>query len=537
MRKDLSILREKKHSQRGKSCNLFWFDSILRIVEQINFKHIPISTKFDHLSREDLIEQNTVLESELLVAFREIYRLKSQNLTDEQLRLILFEQLKDLRDTRFGSSPERYKKPEEKKAPKPPGPKPKLPSERYPNVPVREELVPFDEVPMCDACGKALVDSGMTEDSEQLNVIPKKFEIVRWVRPKFRCSCHACIKLPPVPKRIIVGSSYSDQMIIDVVSSKYCDLVPIERYVAMAARGGLKGLPPQSLIELTHQFAEFVRCVYKLIKEGVMQARVLHADETPHKMLEGSDTKNWYLWGFSTQHLCFLKAHDTRSGDVAIDLLKDSLCEVVLTDVFSGYAKAERVVNEDRQITGKTLIANAKCNAHARRYFFKAWPKYKEAEFYLDQYHEIYQLESETKGKPPDEILRIRSQMRAKFEAMKVRAIEELPRYPSGLKLRTALSYFLENHQDLTLFLNQSDVPIDNNLQERLLRSHVVGRKTWYGTHSERGAETAAILFSIIETCKLNTINPREYLENLAKDLLNGQKPYTPKDYADLQKI
>ncbi|MBK8204608.1 MAG: transposase [Bdellovibrionales bacterium] len=78
-------------------------------------------------------------------------------------------------------------------------------------------------------------------------------------------------------------------------------------------------------------------------------------------------------------------------------IYKDSLCEVVLTDVFSGYAKAERVVNEDRQITGKTLIANAKCNAHARRYFSKLGPNTKEAEFYLDQYHEIYQLESEAK--------------------------------------------------------------------------------------------------------------------------------------------
>ena len=74
------------------------------------------------------------------------------------------------------------------------------------------------------------------------------------------------------------------------------------------------------------------------------------------------------------------------------------------------------------------------------------------------------------------------------------------------------------------------------NLQERLLRSHVVGRKTWYGTHSERGAETAAIIFSIIETCKLNQVNPREYFEILAKDLLHGEKPYTPKDFADLAK-
>ncbi|MCB0361975.1 MAG: transposase, partial [Bdellovibrionales bacterium] len=64
--------------------------------------------------------------------------------------------------------------------------------------------------------------------------------------------------------------------------------------------------------------------------------------------------------------------------------------------------------------------------------------------------------------------------------------------------------YFLGNYMGLTLFLDHPDVPIDNNPQERLLRSPVVGRKTWYGTHSERGAETAAILFSIIETCKIN---------------------------------
>ncbi len=86
------------------------------------------------------------------------------------------------------------------------------------------------------------------------------------------------------------------------------------------------------------------------------------------------------------------------------------------------------------------------------------------------------------------------------------------------------------------MFLGHGDVAIDNNLQERLLRSHVVGRKTWYGTHSERGAETAAIIFSIIETCKLNQVNPREYLEKLVQDLLQGQNPYTPKDFADLAK-
>ena len=96
------------------------------------------------------------------------------------------------------------------------------------------------------------------------------------------------------------------------------------------------------------------------------------------------------------------------------------------------------------------------------------------------------------------------------------------------------MNYFLENYKGLTIFLTDSEVSIDNNSQERLLRSHVVGRKTWYGTHSERGAKTAAVLFSIIETCKLNQVNPRIFLQNLVKDLLEGKNPYTPKEFKDL---
>lgn len=506
-------------------------------MTQFDFLQNSTSTKFDQLSKEELATKYNLLEEEYFRAVKEIYKLKNQNLTDTQIKLILSEQLGELQNTIYGSSSERYKKPADKsKEPKLPAPRPKLPSERYPNIPIRNELVPFDDIPTCDACGKDLTDSGMTEESEQLNVIPKKFEIINWVRPKFRCSCHGCIKLPPVPPRIVPGSSYSDKMIIDVVASKYCDLIPMERYVAMAARSGLKDLPPQSLIELTHQFAYFVRPVYELIKEEVKSSRVLHADQTPHKMLEGSDTKSWYLWGFSTPRVCFLECHDTRSGDVASDALKTSNCEVLITDVFSGYGKAIRITNLHRQGQGRKAIQNANCNAHARRYFIKALNAYPESKYYLDQYREIYQLESQCKEKPPDEVLRIRSQMREKFEEMFSKATEQLSSYPSQLKFGKALNYFIENYEGLTLFLEQSDVAIDNNLQERLLRSHVVGRKTWYGTHSERGAETAAIIFSIIETCKLNHVNPRAYLEKLAQDLLQGQNPYTPKDFADLAK-
>lgn len=505
-------------------------------MEQIQFNENSKSTKFDQLSKEEVIQKYQIVEAELGHAIKEIYRLKNQNITDEQLKFLLQEQIADLQSTIYGSSSERYKKPETKKKENTePKPRIKQPSERYPNIPVREEIINFDIIPNCDQCGLQMTDSGLFEESEQLNVIPKKFEIIKWMRPKFRCSCHACIKTPSIPPRIIEGSSYSDDMIIDIVSSKYCDLIPIERYVQMASRGGLAGLPPQSLIELTHYFASFVSQVYELIKSEILKSRILHADETPHKMLEGSSTKSWYLWGFSNPRICFLDCHDTRSGDIAVDILKKSNCEVLISDVYGGYDRAIRLTNIERQQNQKNIIKNANCNAHARRYFFKVRHTYKEVEFYLEHYHQIYQLNSESKGKSKREILELRSQMRSKFESMKKQAELEFSNYPKG-KYKTALNYFLENYQGLTVFLTDAEVSIDNNAQERLLRSHVVGRKTWYGTHSERGAKTAAVLFSIIETCKLNQINPRIYFQNLVKDLHQGKNPYTPREFKDLQK-
>ena len=80
-----------------------------------------------------------------------------------------------------------------------------------------------------------------------------------------------------------------DDLVMDVALSKYCDLLPIERYVAMAARNGLEGLPGQSLIGITHHLANFLECVYERLKEEILGARVIHADETPHKMLEGEE--------------------------------------------------------------------------------------------------------------------------------------------------------------------------------------------------------------------------------------------------------
>ena len=115
---------------------------------------------------------------------------------------------------------------------------------------------------------------------------------------------------------------------------------------------------------------------------------------------------------------------------------------------------------------------------------------------------------------------------------MEKRAVALKNSYPPKSSLGKAINYFLNNYLELTIFLKYEDVPIDNNPQERLMRSPVIGRKTWYGNHSKKGAMTSAILFSIVESCKLNNVNPRIYFTEIVESMHQGQEPLTPAEYA-----
>ena len=94
------------------------------------------------------------------------------------------------------------------------------------------------------------------------------------------------------------------------------------------------------------------------------------------------------------------------------------------------------------------------------------------------------------------------------------------------------VNYFLKNYEGLTLCTKNAEIALDNNQEERLLRSAVVGRKTWYGNHSKRGAKTSAVLFSIVEACKLNKVNPREYFPFVVREIHEGRDPPTPYEYS-----
>lgn len=487
-------------------------------------------------SREDLI---TLLRGEQQLRESLTIRFKESIIRELVLKDEVFESQKKfcrLRTIMFDSRSEKSRstaygrKKKKSKDMKKPDDSTKLPSERYPNVDIVERLVECVDLPRCPCCGEAMNPAEMYSVSESLSVIPKKFVIIRYKKRKYHCGeCKGGIVTTPSPPRIVKGSSYADELIIDASINKYCDLVPMERYCRIASMQGVDGLPPNSVINCTHEFADFLLPNYDATRRETLESRVMQADETPHRMLEGDSKKRWYLWGFSARNSCFFECHDTRSGQVASNILADSRCEVLVSDVYSGYRKAVRDANERRLIEKGPSISNAYCNSHARRGFVdSAELGDQAAQFMIDMYAECQAIENSSKGKAFDEILSIRQRLIPLFNKMRSFAIERVQELSDRSMLAKAFNYFIDNFEGLTYFISDADTPLENNQSERLLRSAVIGRKTWYGTHSRRGALTASIHLTLIESCKMIGLNPRTYYKESVVRHHKGLVPLTP---------
>ena len=408
----------------------------------------------------------------------------------------------------------------------------KLPSERFPSLEIKESIIRPQHNPKCSCCDNDMKESGLFDVSEKLEVIPKQYYIERNKRPKYTCShCHGSMVNTPALPSIVPTSNYGDSLIIDVALSKFCDLLPMERYVQIACRHGLEGLPAQSLIGQTHHLANFLFVVYEKIKQEILSAVIVQADETPHNMLEGDDTKSWYLWGFFSAFGCYFEAHNTRSGDVAFNFLKMSQAKYLVSDGYGGYSKARRLMKEKYQRD----IVDVYCNAHAYRYFEEASITWKdESAQFLHFYGEIFKLERQLKEQndlTADDRLAIRQAMVPFFEqAQECCQKLKTDAMPESL-LKKAVVYFLNHYDGLTVCTRNIDIPLENNLCERELRSPVIGRKTWYGTHSKRGALTTAVIFSIVQSCKMNNVNPRNYFPWVVYRIHEGKSVLTPREY------
>ena len=279
--------------------------------------------------------------------------------------------------------------------------------------------------------------------------------------------------------KIIPGSIYGNDVLIDLAVSKFYELIPLGRLARISKMAGF-AFPANSMIECTHFLASFLEIVYDMCREEILLAKDLRADESPHKMLEGDEKMRWYLWLFMSKETAYYEAHNTRSGDVCSTLLIESECETLMSDVFSGYAKSVSTINKARSASGRPLLQNPNCNSHAQRKFKACKANFtEEYEFYCGQYKKIFTLEGQArKESEAKEILNIRSKMYPHFVAIKERCKLDKDACSAKSDLWMAIHYFLNNYDAFILFLTNPNIDIDNNAAERGFKSPAIGRKT-----------------------------------------------------------
>lgn len=500
-------------------------------MEQLDLLTTEERTKLDSLSREELVELVAFQQKWVQLIAEENKRLRALTSIPREQVLTLEDQVVLLRNRLFGKSSERR--------PDPPPPESKgggkkkraspvlLPSLRYPELPLVETEVSLETKPACGLCGETMSGMNQTEDAEFISIVPKVYHIVRQKRAKYRCGhCHGNIHTAPCPPRIVSGGAFSDSLIVDVIVSKYADHLPVERYVNQAERNGVKGLPHQTLIEQTHRAADFLMPVYRDLKREIERAAFLHADETTWNMMEGDPKKRWQLWGFFTPTTAYYEPHDTRAGTVVADFLKNCTASHIVSDAYSGYMKPVKEAGKK----------NALCNAHARRKFIEAEESYPEATRVIELYKKLYGIEAEIRERQPQERLderSTRSEPLLREMLGYVIALSPLPKSALG----KARSYLINHWEGLTAFLADGVLPIDNNLAERGLRGPVIGRKNFFGNHSRRGAATTAVLYSLIESAKLNGLDPYKYLADTIAACHRGESMFTPAVQANSMKV
>lgn len=439
----------------------------------------------------------------------EVVRLRGGDASALQLEL---EQLKELLARRdralFGDSSEKRRSPAQDKPagaekPKQEGHGPKA----QPNLALIEQSHELDQDKLgCPQCGGEMVPmNGQFEDSEEVSVVERRFVLVKHRRQKYRCRCNACVVTAPGPRKLISGGRYSTEFAVEVAISKYADHAPLERQVRTMAREGLE-ISSQTLWDQINALARRLKPTWTALKEQVLGAPVVHADETHWRMMDGKSSR-WWVWCVASEEAVFYRLCSSRSAKAAGEVLSN-YGGIVMADGYSAYSSLERAG------PGFTL---AHCWAHVRRKFDEIRESYPLASAEaLDLIGKLYEVERLVVPSQDEQaVLEQRAQLRAERSEGIVAEIrrwaeKQTPLPQSGLG--KAITYMWGMWPGLTHFLKNPRIPLDNNAGERALRGVVVGRKNHYGSRSRRGTEVAAIFYSLCESAKLAGIEPRSYL-------------------------
>jgi transposase len=368
----------------------------------------------------------------------------------------------------------------------------------------------------CPDCGGALRQFG--EDvSEQLERIPASFEVIRHVRPKFACAGCESVVEAPAPARPIDRGLPGPGLLAHVLVSKYGDHLPLYRQSQIYAREGVD-LDRSTLAGWVGAASELLTPLVDRISKHVLAAAKIHADDTPAPVLAPGNgkTRTGRLWtyvrddrpaGFSTARAVWFAYSEDRKGEHPRRHLKN-FKGALQADAYSGF----------HHLYGDGVIYEVACWAHTRRKFHDihvahASPTTTEA---LARIGALYGIEEQIRGKPA-ELRRSVRQDRARPLLDQLRQWMEKTLRSLSTKSETAgaIRYALSHWRDLTRYVDDGLLEIDNNSAERALRAVAIGRKNYLFMGADSGGQRAASLYSLIGTAKLNGLNPAFYLRTV----------------------
>jgi transposase len=386
-----------------------------------------------------------------------------------------------------------------------------------PELPRIEQVHTLDAADeMCPKCGGELqLFAGQFEEANEIDVVERRFVLVKHKRQKYRCACGGCIETAEGPVKLQKSGRYSVGFATAVAVGKYADHLPLQRQVVQMRRQGLQ-IDSQTLWDQLFALSSHLEPAYEALHEHVLSHPVVGADETAWRLMGQkavTNTKRWQVWALSAPDAVVYQLHPSRSADAAEQLFQD-FSGIAMCDGYSAYqALAKR--RHDFKL--------AHCWAHARRKFVEIEESFpKQAEQALELIRDLYRIEHGLQDKPPDERLSIRQQRAGPVVQQIHRwALEQraLPQSPFG----KAIGYLGKHWDGLRVFLSDPDVPLDNNQTERAMRSVVLGRKNHFGSRSERGTKVAAMMYSLVETAKINGVDPELYLKLAALESIGGR--------------
>jgi transposase len=375
--------------------------------------------------------------------------------------------------------------------------------------------------------GMVQIDAEVTEE---LDYRPGSFFVRVITRPRFADPKTKGVAIAPMPQRPLHKGIAGSGLLAYILVARFCDHLPYYRQVKILNRYGENVVNTSTMGNWVKESINLLSIIYSRIKEKVLGASYVQGDETTIKVLDPlkkSGKHQGYLWGYHAplEKLVLMEYGEGRAADYP-DAFLGNFHGVFQTDAYGGY---------DKLLKNKDDMAHVCCWAHARRNFTKALESDKRrATAALDMIRDLYQVEAIARktNADPDETLRLRTEFSVPLlENINQWAhLQEKELNPKSL-IAVACRYLLKRWEKFTYYTTDAGILIDNNVLENRFRGVALGRKNWLFAGNHQSAERSGIIYSILESCLLNNVEPFAYIQDVLTrlpDLL-----FAPKEKID----